>query len=96
MPDERTPRLTVGDAAHGHTTAEVARLLRISPDRVRAMIVAGELGAISTARTQSGRPRFVVLPCHLDAYVRSHQVSAPVNPAPRRKRRPAAIDFYPD
>jgi hypothetical protein len=82
--------------ARGWTPNELARLLRISPERVRAMIVAGELGAVSTARTRSGRPRYVVLPCHLDEYVRRHRVSPPPRPAPRRRRRTVPIDYYPD
>jgi excisionase family DNA binding protein len=80
----------------GYTPRELARVLRISPDRVRAMIQSGELGAISMARTQSGRPRYVILPCHLDAYVRGQQVSAPPRPAPRRRRRTTPVDYYPD
>ncbi len=35
--------------ARGRTPAEVGKPLRISPDRVRAMIARGELEAIATA-----------------------------------------------
>jgi hypothetical protein len=79
----------------GYTPRELARVLRISPDRVRALIQSGQLGAIDTARTRSGRPRYVILPCHLDAYVQRHQVSAPPAPVPRWRRRQVR-DYYPD
>jgi excisionase family DNA binding protein len=78
--------------ARGLTPRETARLLRISADKVRAMIRAGRLGAINTG--ECGRDRFVVLPSHLEAFAREHRAASP--PKPTRRRRPAAIDFYPD
>jgi hypothetical protein len=79
----------------GLTPNELARVLRLSPDRIRAMIVAGELGAVDTARHRCGRPRYIVLPEHLAAWVRGRQVASPPKP-PRRRRQPVAIDYYPD
>jgi hypothetical protein len=90
--------LSVNDAAEapaprGLTPAEVGRLLRIGPDRVRSMVRAGELGAIDTAPPRSPRPRYIVLPQHLEAYFRRRSAARPQSP-PRRRRR-AVHDYYP-
>lgn len=78
----------------GMTPREVARLLRIAPDRVRAMIVSGELGAINTAAVRCGRPRYIILPHQLTEWERGRRVSPPPRPV-RRRRRPV-VDYYPD
>ena len=83
------------DIQRGLTPRELARLLRVSPDRVRAWIVRGELGAVNTAPTQAGKPRFVILPHHLSEWEQTRQV-ARAAPAPRRQRRATSKDFYPD
>jgi excisionase family DNA binding protein len=79
----------------GLTVREVARLPRIGRDRVRSMIAAGELGALDLARHRCGRPRYVVLPAHLDEFARRRAVSPPP-PAPRRRRQPALVDYLAD
>jgi hypothetical protein len=80
----------------GMTPAEVGKLLRIGPDRVRAMIACGELGAIDTAPRRCGRPRYVILPHHLAAWEMSHQAVTPPD-APRPRRRKEKVpDYFPD
>jgi hypothetical protein len=79
----------------GRTPAEVGRYLRISADRVRAMIARGEIGAIDTAPRRTGRRRYVVLPEHVQAWIQRHQ-AAPETPRPARRKRICAVDFYPD
>jgi hypothetical protein len=87
MPDDTPSR--------GSTPNELARLLRKSPDWIRARIRAGELAAINTA-PRNGRPRFVVLPEQLAAFLEGRRVSPPP-PKPARRRKPRGfIDFYPD
>jgi excisionase family DNA binding protein len=82
----------------GLTPNEVARLLRVGPDRVRAWIARGELQAINTATTRCGRPRYVILPGHLEEFVRSRRAGPPPKPQRRRRgRRPAGwVDYLPD
>ncbi len=77
------------------TSNELARVLRVSPDRVRGWIRSGELQAINVAAVRCGRPKFVVLPSHLAAFEASHQAAEP-EPAPRRRRPADVEDFYPD
>ena len=91
-----THLITLADGLRGQTPNELAPVLRLSPDRIRAMIRTGELGAIDTARHRCGRPRYVVLPHHLAEYIRSHSAAEPT-PGPRRKRAPTgSVDYYPD
>jgi hypothetical protein len=92
------PPLTVAVAGlpgHGQTPREVARFLRVNAERVRAWILAGELGAIDTARHRCGKPRYVILPQHLAEFVRRRAAASQPKPAPRRKRQ-QTMDFYPD
>src|SRR3954468_8693332 len=91
---ELTP--TDVDVARGYTPNELARLLRVSPDRIRAWIKAGELGALDTARHRCGRPRYVILPHHLTEFEQRRRATTPAaKPLPRR-RRTVAVDYYPD
>jgi hypothetical protein len=82
-------------AGAGLTVREVARRYRVSPDRVRGWIRRGELGAINTAGAKCGKPRFVILPMALERFERGRSAAQP-KPTPRRRRRPAVIEFYPD
>jgi helix-turn-helix protein len=96
VPSDRA-QLPPADLAgkRGYTPREVARVLRVSPDRVRLWIKQGELSAINTATARCGKPRFVILPHHLAEFEASRRADAPAKPAPRRRRSPAGIDFYP-
>jgi excisionase family DNA binding protein len=89
------PAIDEDTAPRGCTPAELARLLRVSPDRIRAWIKAGELGAIDTARHRCGRPRYVILPHHLKEFEQRRSTAPPPKPS-RRRRRPSVIDYYPD
>jgi transposase len=80
----------------GLTPNELAKLLRVSPDRIRGWIRTGQLRALNVASTRSGRPRFIVLPDYLREFEQRQQVSVPAKPAPKRRRKPAEKDFYPD
>jgi hypothetical protein len=79
----------------GYTPRELARMLRVSPDKIRAWIQAGTLSAINTAPVKCGRPRFVILPHHLAAFENRRQVTPPSKPPPRRRRRQDVTDYYP-
>lgn len=82
------------DLQRGYTPRELARVLRVSPDRIRAWISSGELGAVNTAPTRCGRPRYVVLPHHVAAWEQGRLAAQP-RPAPRR-RRATTRDYFPD
>jgi excisionase family DNA binding protein len=94
MPDTSLDLDTL--TARGYTPNELARVLRVSPDRVRAWIKSGELGAIDTARIRCGRPRYVILPRHVAAFERARQTATPAMPAQRRRKRTVEVDYFPD
>jgi hypothetical protein len=83
------------DAGRGWTPRELARVLRVSPERIRDWIRRGELSAVSTA-TRTGRPRLLILPQHLRAWERRHRVQPTPKPAPRRRRAAEQKDYFPD
>ncbi len=83
-------------ANRGWTPRELARLIRVSPDKVCALIKSGELPAINTASARCGRPRFIVLPHHLAAWERGRQAARPTVPPKKRIRQTGQRDFYPD
>jgi hypothetical protein len=80
----------------GWTPNELARVLRVSPDRVRAWIKAGELAALDTAARRRGKPRYVILPHHLVEFERHRRPAPPPSPARRRRKKSSEIDYYPD
>jgi excisionase family DNA binding protein len=80
----------------GLTPRELARVLRVSPDTIRSWIVSGRLGAINTAPTRRGRPRFVILPSHLSDFARRNAAATTPKPAPRRRRQAGEIDYFPE
>jgi hypothetical protein len=82
-------------AARGYTPNELAHVLRVSPDRIRGWIAAGELGAINLARHRCGKPRYVILPQHLAEFERRRAAAPPPKPAMRIKRTDI-VDYYPD
>ena len=91
------PKAEQPAAPRGYTPAELARLLRVSPDRVRAWIKSGELPALNVATHRCGRPRFVILPQHLAEFEKRRRAATPVaKPSPRKRRATGIVDYYPD
>src|SRR5438094_6587474 len=71
-------------------------MLRCSSDSIRTMIRSGKLGAIYMRQTQSGKPRFIVMPEHLAAFVEANKVYVPPKPERRHRRPKDMIDYFPD
>ena len=86
-----TPEAT----CRGLTVRDVAERYRVGEDKVRTWIRSGQLRAINTAAAKCAKPRFVIPP---DALAEFEQRRSAAQPAkqPRRRRKAAAIDFYPD
>jgi hypothetical protein len=87
--------MAVDTPARGLTPPEVARLLRVSPDKVLLWIRQGLLGAVNTSSRACGRPRYVVLPRHLDEFVNAKAASTDKR-TQRRKKRSKQVDYYPE
>jgi excisionase family DNA binding protein len=79
----------------GYTTADAAKLLRVSEDKIRAWIRAGELAAVNTAGPSSVKPRFVILPQAIEQFAAARSPAKPSKVAPR-KRRTVRVDYFPD
>ncbi len=94
MEQRQGSSLDVEPLTRGRTPRELARELRVSPERVRNWILRGDLLAINTAEPGE-RPRWVILPDHLAAFLAARQAKPPVKPV-RRRRRPELVDYYPD
>jgi hypothetical protein len=75
---------------------ETAAWFRVSGDKIRHWIKTGQLGAINTATSLCGRPRFVILPHHLAAFERSRDASPPPKPVRKRQKRLSFVDYYPE
>jgi excisionase family DNA binding protein len=86
--------LTPPEMQCGFTPRELARVLRVSKDRVRAMIKSGELRAVNTAPRQCGRPRYVVMPADLTSWLQQ-RAAGPAPKTARRKKQMALVDYYP-
>ena len=80
--------------ARGLTTADAAKLLRVSEDKVRLWIRSGELSAINTAGSRSVKLRFVILPQAIEQFAAARSAAPPPKP-PRRNKRPARKDYFP-
>jgi excisionase family DNA binding protein len=76
------------------TPPEIAELLRVKPERVRAWIRSGRLRAIDVSQPGSTRPRFRIDPADLEKFEASLVVSPP-RPKPVRRRKPEdVIEFF--
>ena len=87
--------MTAATSNSGLTVRDVAKLFRVSPDKVRAWISKGELPAVNTSDALCRKPRFVILPHQLAEFAARRQVALPPKKVPRRQKRTAEIDFYP-
>jgi hypothetical protein len=87
--------VTVDAPPKGWTPNELARLLRVSPDQIRAWCKSGVMKSLNVARHACSKPRYIILPHHLAEFERSRSGAQPKAP-PRRRRTSGEIDFYPD
>lgn len=87
----------VDQPRRGQSVRELAAHLRVSPNKVLRWIKNGSLKAVNTSQTRCGRPRYVILPHHLDEFVAANLAAAADKPAPRRRRLPVgAVDYFPE
>jgi len=77
------------------TPPEIARRLRVKPERVIAWIRAGKLPAINVAQPGSRRPRFRISRESLEEYERTLAVHSPKpQPTPARTKLAEVIRFF--
>lgn len=75
------------------TPPQIAKTLGVTAEKVIGWIRRGELRASNIATNLGGRPRFIVAPADLAAFLESRR---PQPPAPRqqRRRQPAGMVDY--
>lgn len=78
------------------TAPEVAKLLRVSPEKIRGFILRGELLAANVAERLGGRPRWRISPADLDAFLAARSAAPPSTRIPRQRSRsrPDVIKFF--
>ena len=70
------------------TVPEVAKFLRVSPDKVLSWIRSGRLRGYNIAERENGRPKYRVNPDDLDAFTQNRAVTQPApkgRPVGRRR-----------
>jgi excisionase family DNA binding protein len=80
------------------TVPEVAKFLRVSPDKVLSWIRSGRLRGFNVAETETGRPKYRVSPEELEAFINVRMPFQPPRrgrPVGRRRRFPALPDELP-
>ncbi len=75
------------------TPPEIAKELRIRPDKVLTWIRSGELVAVNLAENIGGRPRWRVSEGDLDDFLRRRQSTPPPKVSRRRRSKPAKSYF---
>jgi excisionase family DNA binding protein len=74
------------------TVPEVAKLLRVSPDKVLSWIRSGRLRGYNIAERENGRPKYRVNPDDLQSFTQQRAITQPAprgRPAAGRRRIPA-------
>jgi len=88
---ECQPPASAGTTAeHGQplTIPEVAKFLRVSPDKVLFWIRSGRLRGYNIAERENGRPKYRVNPDDLDAFTQQRAITQPTpkgRPVGRRR-----------
>jgi hypothetical protein len=82
-----------------YSPPEIAKLLKIAPESVIAMIRRGDLSGFDVASPGSSRPRFRITEFALADFIARREIKPPT-PAVRRKRKPATVsdkkDYFAD
>lgn len=92
MPDDPLEK----ESSRGLLPSEVARIYRVSVEKVYGWIKRGQLAAINVARVRCGKPRFVILPHALKDFERKMAAETPWAPPPPRRKRYTGKDYFPD
>ena len=77
------------DAPHYLTPPELAKLWRVSPEKVIAMIRGGQLAAVNLASRGSRRPRYRISRDAIRAFEQGQAPIPKATPGPRRQSKPS-------
>jgi excisionase family DNA binding protein len=88
----RRPGRVMRPEGGGFTVGDIARLLRISVDKVRALIRRGELKAHRRPGAACGKLRYVVMPWDFEEFLKQLEAPTPKRPRPARRLRSLDCD----
>jgi excisionase family DNA binding protein len=71
------------------TPPEIAKLLKIKPETIRAFIHRGDLKAVDLRSPGSSRPQWRIMPEHLAEFLERKTAREKIQPTRRRRRKPA-------
>ena len=72
----------------------LARILAVKPSKVLGWIDTGELRAVNIAENRTGRPRWKILPEHLNEFLAGRSNEDAPSPRPRRRQRQTGKRVY--
>ena len=75
------------------TPPEIAKELRIRPDKVLTWIRSGELAAIDVSETAGGRPRWRISEADLQDFLKRRRATPPPKQTRQRRAKPAKSYF---
>lgn len=93
----KSSSLSPGSKKDRLTPPELAKQWGVSPDKVRAWILSGELEAIDISKNQGGRPRYLISQAAIEAFEACRSIQTPPEPSPRRTSQAGdedVIEFF--
>jgi hypothetical protein len=79
-----------------YTPPTAAEFLGVSPEKIIHFIRRGELRASNITADPSGRPRYVITPEALEAFLASRQPNPPAHRPRRRRKEANEVDYLSD
>ncbi|MCD4728168.1 MAG: helix-turn-helix domain-containing protein [Pirellulales bacterium] len=76
------------------TPPAVAKRLAVDPAKILAWIRSGELRAVNTATTITGRPRYKISPADLAAFEAARAAGPTPKVVRRRRKDPSATQYF--
>lgn len=86
--------MTADTPLSGYSVTDLSRRWRVSGDKIRSFIRKGELVAVNMAANLSARPQWRITPESVEQFEKKRSSNPPPS-APRRRSRPALVDYYP-
>lgn len=78
----------------GITIPKLARLIKVSTNKLHSLIESGDLQAVNLAVQAGGRPRWRIFQADLDEFLALRATNRPLPKPARRKRAVATTKYY--
>src|SRR5438034_897517 len=81
------------DTNRGLSPRKYAARLGVNVGKINRWLRTGELQAVNVATTTAGKPRWRILPEHIEQFER-RRAATPKQPAPRRKQQQGITKYF--